>query len=239
LIENKWFSHENAKGGTFGFNEDVRYLSIPKQDNEGKDYAYKSASRALDHVRKNPDILDIGTLFGTPSEGITIYKDAGIMINSGDGSGFMLGYVDEANMNKIVLISDKVYSWDTWNAENYPDAFNYPATLGEEVSKDTGEIINMTAAKAKSIIDSAASEINKIKNLKGPDKIENKTRSKRIQQPKQVDINRVETEEELSAIGQAIDYLDSIGETVGGSVRDWFKEKWQAHKSARQRRTGY
>ena len=43
----------------------------------------------------------------------------------------------------------------------------------------------------------------------------------------------------LGAIGQAIDYLDSKGEAVGSAVRSWFKERWQAHVSARQRRTGY
>ena len=97
----------------------------------------------------------------------------------------------------------------------------------------------MTTSKAKSILNSAATEMEKIKNLKVPKKIENKTRSKRTQQPKQVDISKVETEEELGAIGQAIDYLDSKGEAVGSAVRSWFKERWQAHVSARQRRTGY
>ena len=128
LIENKWHFHENTKGGFFGFNEDVKYLSIPKNDNEGKAYHYESASKAIAHVRENPSILGIGKLLGgdTPSEGITMFKDAGAAINSGDGSGFMLGYVDETLNGKIILISDKVYSWDTWNADNYPEAFNYP-----------------------------------------------------------------------------------------------------------------
>ena len=157
LIENKWHFHENTKGGFFGLNEDVKYLSIPKKDNEGKDYHYESASKAIAHVRENPSILGIGKLLGgdTPSEGVIMYQNAGAAINSGDGSGFMLGYVDKTLNDKIILISNKVIPWDTWNADNYPEAFNYP-----EETSIVGDTVETVYPKKLQISDMAAIEQN-------------------------------------------------------------------------------
>ena len=239
LLENKWAFHENKMGGAFGLWQGIKYLSIPKIDSDGKAYAWENVSRALDHIRENPDLLGIPGEFENEQGGTILFKDAGTFINSGDGAGFRIAFVDKAAGGRISLIGDKVYSWEQFTAENYKEAFNFPSTFGEDVKEETVKILDMTTSKAKSILNSAATEMEKIKNLKVPKKIENKTRSKRTQQPKQVDISKVETEEELGAIGQAIDYLDSKGEAVGSAVRSWFKERWQAHVSARQRRTGY
>jgi len=137
LLHDKWSSYENVKG--FAYTQsNVRYLSIPKNDNEGNAYAYEEATRALDHIRENPELLK-NRSFLIPHMKVQ-FKDAGVFINSGDGSGFKLGVVNA--IGKVELISDTLYSWDKFTAANYPKAFDYPETTGEIISEKLVGTIN-------------------------------------------------------------------------------------------------
>ena len=138
LLHDKWSSYENSKGGSYGFFQDQKYLSIPKNDNEGNAYAYEEATRALDHIRENPELLK-NEVFKIPHMNVQ-FKDAGVFINNGDGSGFKLGVVNA--LGKVELISDTLYSWDKFNSVNYPKAFDYPETTGENISKKLVGAIN-------------------------------------------------------------------------------------------------
>jgi hypothetical protein len=137
LLHDKWSFYENVKGFAYT-NSNIRYLSIPKNDNEGNAYAHEETSRALDHIRENPELLK-NEVFKIPHM-LVQFKDAGVFINNGDGSGFKLGVVNA--LGKVELISDTSYSWDKFNSVNYPKAFDYPETTGEIISKTIVGAIN-------------------------------------------------------------------------------------------------
>jgi hypothetical protein len=158
----------------------------------------------------------------------------------------MLGYVDEALNGKIILISDKVYSWDTWNADNYPEAFNYP----EETSL-VGDAIETVYPKELRTSDIAALKQNVRDNV---DRLQRDINSL-VQNEMKIDEGALAKTERPSAaksstttattssvkpntikkLEETLDRLgDAIDDNIAQPIRDaltWLKKRHEIRKS--------
>jgi hypothetical protein len=131
LVESKWSIYENPVSGAFSDGSTVRYLSIPKVDNEGIPFDHEALAITLDYIRNNPDEYEIdgktiseyideetGTEFGE-----MFAKDALVFINSGDSNGINIALYDKANRGHLIILGDSI-PWSDLNSKVLPDLFN-------------------------------------------------------------------------------------------------------------------
>ena len=130
LVESKWSMYENPVTGSFSDGSTVRYLSIPKVDNEGLPFDHEALAITLDYIRDNPDSFDIdGKSISdfidveTGSEfGEMFAKDALVFINSGDGNGINIALYDKSNRGHLIILGDSI-PWSELNHIKHPDLF--------------------------------------------------------------------------------------------------------------------